>query len=71
MKVMLRNILSFLLLSVVFLACEGPVGPPGPSGNDGLDGIDGEEAFTFEFSDVDSHLRIMRHSFLCLTTLPC
>ncbi len=30
-----------IVLSLLFLACEGPAGPPGPPGFDGLDGQDG------------------------------
>lgn len=39
---MLKGIFTVCLLSLIVMACEGPMGPPGRDGLDGWDGRDGE-----------------------------
>jgi hypothetical protein len=49
----------FCLVAISLSACEfnttepGPRGPQGLPGEDGLDGLDGEEAYVFEYQDID------------------
>ncbi|MDC6352024.1 collagen-like protein [Zeaxanthinibacter sp. PT1] len=37
------TIMITAVMSLIFLACEGPAGPPGPPGFDGFDGADGAD----------------------------
>ncbi|MGK7397928.1 MAG: hypothetical protein ACNS62_25370 [Candidatus Cyclobacteriaceae bacterium M3_2C_046] len=56
---MKRSILFLFLFSLFFVSCqeevyiEGPPGPPGLRGPEGPAGEPGEEAFTFDYEDID------------------
>lgn len=44
LNIMKKTMILFsAILSLIFMACEGPQGPPGFDGLDGLDGIDGQD----------------------------
>jgi hypothetical protein len=52
--------IALLFCVIVITSCsetiigpEGPRGPEGPKGNDGLNGAAGENAFVFEFEDIN------------------
>ncbi len=48
----MKKIFPFVLMLIVFAACEGPVGPEGPIGPQGPAGVDAVniESFVFEYS---------------------
>ena len=41
MNTILLRTLSFMIVSMITMACEGPQGEPGIAGTDGIDGVDG------------------------------
>ena len=48
----MKKLIHFVLLLIIFAACEGPAGPEGPIGPQGADGADGVniESFVFEYA---------------------